>query len=92
VEYTKETGGIMDTILTFIFGFTTAGLILSTLLTYVSGAALLSPLLSESPAISPLLEESQMMKILVYNQDLWFSLPALLLVAVGFLGSESESS
>jgi uncharacterized membrane protein YcfT len=90
VEFSKETNGIVSAIITGLFGFGTAGLLLSTLITYLAGMPLLSSKLAEAPAISPLLTQSKLIEVMIVNQDLWFSFPALLLLCVGFLGSETE--
>lgn len=87
VAYTKETNPIINGVLTGLFGFATSGLLLSTVLTYVAGVPLLDMSLSKTAALSPVIQQSQMMQIMLLNQDLWFSLPALLLIAVGFLSN-----
>ena len=86
IEYANETGTFLSTCLTGLFGFATAGLLLSTLLTYTTGLPLLSSTLTESPTISPLLAQSVLLATMIKNQDLWFSLPAILLIVVGFIG------
>jgi len=88
IEYTKESGRLLNTALTGIFGFVTAGLLLSTLLTFLAGGALLDANITQSAAVSPMFEQSKLMQMMLLNQDLWFALPALLLVGVGFLSSE----
>jgi hypothetical protein len=87
VAYTKETNPVINGVLTGLFGFATSGLLLSTVLTYVAGVPLLDMSLSKTAALSPVIQQSQMMQIMLLNQDLWFSLPALLLIAVGFLSN-----
>lgn len=90
IEYANETGTFLNTFLTGLFGFATAGLLLSTLLTYTAGLPLLSSTLTESPTISPLLSQSILLATMIKNQDLWFSLPAILLIVVGFIGHGTE--
>lgn len=90
IEYTKETGGVLDTVLTGLFGLGTAGLLMTTLLTYVAGLPLLDKGLAESEVLKGIIEHSNLMQLLVINQDLWFALPALLLLGVGFLSSGGE--
>ena len=34
-----------------------------------------------------MIQQSQLMQLMILNQDLWFSLPALLLLAAGFMGN-----
>jgi len=88
IQYSKEAGSFLNTILTGFFGFATAGLLLSTLLTFVAGAALLDANLAQAETVSPIIQQSKLMQLMIFNQDLWFALPALLLLGVGFLSSE----
>lgn len=88
VEYAKETSSATQTGVTAAFGFATAGLLLSTILTYVADAPLLDSSLATQEGIATIAQESTLMGILIQNQDIWFALPALLLLAVGFLNNE----
>lgn len=85
VQYLREGRGLRDTLLTGAFGFATAGLILSTFLTFIAGGPLLSSTLRESTSLSALLPQSELLSLLVLNQDLWFSFPAFLLLGTSFL-------
>ena len=87
VVYTKEGNSVITGVFTGLFGFATAGLLLSTVLSYVAGVPLLDMTLSRTAALSPVIEQSQMMQIMLLNQDLWFTLPALLLIAAGFVSN-----
>ena len=88
VEYNKDTGGLTGTVLTGIFGFATAGLLLSTLLTFVADAPLLDSAMAQTESVAALAEQSNLMEIMILNQNIWFAAPAILLIAVGFIGSE----
>jgi len=90
IEFRRDPGGIADTILTGIFGFATAGLLLSTLLTYVADVPLLSKNIAETATIATIVRQSTLMATMVTYQDLWFCSPALLLLASGFLGKETS--
>ncbi len=87
VEYEHEPGFPLHAALSALFGFTTAGLLVSTLLTYVAGVPLLDTNLPNVASLSPIIQGSPLMQLLTLNQDLWFSLPALLLVAAGLIGN-----
>ncbi|MBI3331674.1 hypothetical protein HYZ99_01810 [Candidatus Peregrinibacteria bacterium] len=87
VEYKEEPGFVVHTLLTALFGFTTAGLLVSTLVTYAAGVPLLDQNLPNVQSLSPVIAQSQLMQIMILNQDLWFSLPALLLLGAGILGN-----
>lgn len=88
IQYGKESGSMLTMILTALFGVATAGLILSTLLTFVAGSPLLDVNLAQAEAVSPIIQQSKLIQLMILNQDLWFALPALLLLGVGFLSSE----
>lgn len=88
IEFERDHGSVLDLFFTGIFGFATAGLLLSTLLTYVADAAILSPTIGASPVIAGFVQQSQLMAIMVNYQDLWFSIPALLLLVAGLVGKE----
>ncbi len=88
VEYEKEHGTVLHLLISALFGFVTAGLLISTLLTFVANVPLLDAGLAETATLSPLLESSKLLQIMVFNQDLWFTLPALLILGVGLISNE----
>lgn len=88
IEYEREPSTIVNTLLTGFFGFATAGLLLSTLTTYISGMPLLDASLADAPSLAPFLLQSRLLLVLVQFQDLWFALPAILLVVIGFISNE----
>ncbi len=88
IHYAKEGNAIINTIITAVMGVATAGLLLSTVLTYVSGVPMLDPNLTAIAAKSPVIQQSQLMQLMILNQDLWFSLPALALIVAGFVHRE----
>ncbi|MFH0770666.1 MAG: hypothetical protein V1926_04800 [Candidatus Peregrinibacteria bacterium] len=88
IQYEKEGGTIVGSLITGAFGFVTAGLLLSILLTFISGHLLLDTTLPQAAEGSPVLQTSKLMQLMILNQDLWFSLPAILLAGVGFLSNK----
>lgn len=90
IEYSKDTRGPIDTVITALFGIATAGLLLSTLLTYVANVPLLDTQLMNTIQVTAIGEQSKLMQIMIRNQDLWYAMPALLLLAVGFLSNSSK--
>lgn len=88
IEYGKEQSTVVNSVLTGAFGFTTAGLLLSTLATYVSGMPLLDAGIANAATLSPFLQQSRLLQALVQFQDVWFALPAVLLVIIGFVSNE----
>ncbi len=88
IEFKREPGGTIDLVLTGMFGFATAGLLLSTLLTYVADVPILSKTIADTATIASIVQGSQLMTTMVTYQDLWFAGPALLILATGFIGKE----
>lgn len=87
MSYEKEIGGIWEPIITGAFGFATAGLLLTALLTYVAAKPLLDSALSSAPLLQPLLNGSTLVYYMVDYQNVWFAFPALLLLGVGLVTS-----
>lgn len=85
IQYLKEGSWIINALVTALFGFASAGLLLSIVVTYISGADLLDVKLTTAASLSPIIQQSQLMQVMILNQDLWFAFPAILLIAVGFL-------
>ena len=44
--------------------------------------------LAEAATISPLMKQSEIMQIMILYQDVWFALPAFLLMGVGFISNK----
>lgn len=84
VQYAKENWQLTNIIVTGLFGIATAGLMVVSLITYLSAVPLLSPQLGMTPLLLPIIQQSTLLKILIHYQDIWFALPALLLLIVGF--------
>ena len=90
IDYQKEGSAIVDIVMTGIFGFVTAGIMLSTLMTFVADAPLLDKNIAQSPFIISIVAQSHLMELMVLYQDLWFSLPAIILLTIGFMSGENE--
>ena len=89
VEYGRSHSSLIALIATGLFGFATSGLIVIALLTFVAGSPLLDPTLGAKETLVPLMGQSYLVQVMVLNQDLWFSLPALLLIGFGLLREEA---
>lgn len=71
-------GGIVSIIMNLIFGFLSAGLVVSTLLIYVSGASFVSGNVSIlNNTLASAYAESEMVKLMIDNYNFWFALPAV---------------
>lgn len=91
VEYGRSHSSLIALIATGLFGFATAGLIVIALLTFVAGSPLLDPTLGAKEILKPLMGQSYLVQVMILNQDLWFSLPALLLIGFGLLKEDGGS-
>lgn len=89
VQYGKSFGSLITLVATGLFGFATAGLIVIALLTFIVGSPLLDPAVGATPILAPLMQSSALVQVMIRNQDLWFSLPALLLIGFGLVREES---
>jgi hypothetical protein len=85
ITHNKDTGTILTIVYTGLFGFSLSGLIVSTVLTYAAGNGIQGSGMISPGATMPLLGNSTLLSLMTLNQDLWFTLPALLIVAVGLV-------
>lgn len=90
MHYARPLPGFWEPVATAVFGFVTAGLLLSALLTFVAARPILDQGLASAAYLSPLLIGSPLVRIMVDYQNVWFALPALLLLLIGIL-SRRES-
>ena len=71
-------------------GFSTATLLLSSLVTYITGKPLLDMTLASAPALGGVELTSPLVGAIVDYQHVWFALPAVLLLVVGFVGNRAS--
>jgi hypothetical protein len=89
VTYQGEPGVLTNTLITLVLGIAKAGLLLSTLMTYVAGVPLFRDTQPAVAAwITPLLSQSAIFRMMIEERDLWFTLPALVLLFVDVLSKE----
>ncbi len=89
IQYADNMGSLVNIGVTAALGFGSALLIISTVIAYMSQSAILDMHLTTSATLSPIVQQSKLLPILLQNQDLWFALPALLLIGVGLLNNRS---
>ena len=81
---------LMNLVLNLTYGILSAGLITSTILIYASGSSLVQEAnIIMNEAILKMYRESEMVKIMINNYNVWFSLPAITFVLSSFVGEES---
>ena len=77
------------TILSLTYGALSAGLITSTILIYASGASLVQGSnIVMNQAVMDIYQQSQLVRLMINNYNVWFSLPAIAFVLSSFLGHE----
>src|SRR3989338_5212331 len=89
VSILNEQKAMVRFLTTFLFGVLNAGLIVSTLLLYVSGLSLINAD-GLSKIATDLGSDSILVQLMIENHSLWFSLPAIAFVAVSFLEGQEE--
>ncbi len=67
----------------FSFGFLCAGLMVSTLLVYLTGGSFVTGTV-QAAMDTNLYKESEMVRLMIDNYSLWFALPAIAIVLVSF--------
>ena len=85
----KADSVIMRMFFSISYGVLSAGLIISTLLIYSSGASLVQ--VSDvvmNQAVLALYKDSQLVRLMVNNYNVWFSFPAIAFVFSSFFGEE----
>lgn len=71
-------GGVVGLITTLLFGFLSAGLVISTLLIYVSGASFVGGNVSIiNNTLAAAYSESSLIKLMIDNYNFWFAVPAV---------------
>ena len=90
IKFPAKISRILSFFLTGIFGILSAGLIVSTLLVFVSGFSLVDTMRSTENPVAAIAESSRFVKLMVQNYSLWFSLPILTFVATSFLENFDE--
>lgn len=84
-----EKSVFMRVMMTGAYGILSAGLIISTILIYVSGASLLSSasIFTQDP-IQDIADTSRVVSLMISNYAVWFSLPAIAFVISSLFTSE----
>ena len=84
----KETRKIISIIHAALLGFSSAGLAMVTVLAYGAGGSIANSSVVSSPFLSPIVGSSILLQLLTQNPDLWFTLPALLIITLGLIRTE----
>jgi len=85
IDLIEENSSIMRIAYTSLFGFLSAGLIVSTLLMYISGHSLVSGTLNiMNESVATMYQKSIFMQQMIDNYNYWFALPAICFVLISF--------
>lgn len=85
VSHNKDTGSVVTIIYTGLLGFSLSGLITSTILSYAAGSSLFTSGFLSASIAGPQLHKGTLAVLLILNQDLWYALPAFLIITIGFI-------
>jgi hypothetical protein len=77
-------------VITGLFGFLNAGLIMSTLLVYVSGSSLIQKVAVQSNIIE-LYSNSDFVRRMIDYYDFWFSIPVIIIIGWSIFFDHQES-
>lgn len=83
----ESLGTVWDVALSAALGFSTAALLLSSLVTYVAGRPILDMTLGSADALAGIIAGSPLVLAIVQYQHVWFALPAVLLLVIGILNN-----
>lgn len=78
----------ISTVVTGVLGFATGGLLLTALLTFITGMPLVDAHMSAPASLAMLMQQSELLKNMVVYRDAWLSAPALLLIVVGLIAKD----
>ncbi len=91
IKTSDSLGTSWDIALSTALGFSTAGLLLSSLVTYIAGRPILDMGLGSADVFSEIVLTSPLVNVIVQYQHIWFALPAILLMTIGFLGDRESA-
>jgi hypothetical protein len=88
VAMDREKSLLLNIVTTGAFGFLSAGLIISTILVYISGGVFVGDITSAVGV--DITTDSLLAVMMTANYDAWFSLPAVAFVVMSFVGGEKD--
>lgn len=89
INMSRSPSLVMRMVLSMAYGILSAGLITSTILIYASGASLVQEsTLVINDAVLEIYRQSQLVRLMINNYNVWFSMPAIAFVFSSFFGEE----
>ena len=89
INMARSDSMMVRVMLSLTYGVLSAGLITSTILIYASGASLVqesSVIINE--AVLDIYRQSQLVRLMINNYNVWFSMPAIAFVVSSFFGDD----
>lgn len=76
-----------------VFGVLSAGLLISTIMVFLSGGSFLNAVVGDlqGEQIATLLQESRLARVMVYNYNLWFSVPAIAFIIESIISNRQKA-
>lgn len=91
VHIADERSRLASWLVTMVYGFLSAGLILSTIMIYMTGQSLGGLTSGTQPATAKIEFISPIISSMINNYSLWFSLPVVAFVVASFFASDEGS-
>ncbi len=92
INMNNSSSAMARLIMSFAYGILSAGLITSTVFIYASGASLIQESnMIMNEAMMTIYKQSQLVRLMINNYNIWFSLPAIAFVVASFFGDEQQT-
>ena len=92
VDIEESNSSVVNNVINFAFGFLSAGLVVCTILIFISGMSFVlgEVTVPTSESIIDLYNSSRVVRIMIDNYNLWFALPAICLVVTSYFSKKKE--
>lgn len=90
VRFSTIKNGFLHFLILLLYGAMSAGIVVSTILVYLSGVSVLDAATLGVIPTGSLAEQSDMVKFMVQNYSFWFSFPAILFLFFSFFEETPE--
>jgi hypothetical protein len=92
INMSNSSSTVVRIMMPLAYGILSAGLITSTVFIYASGASLIQIGGGQmNEAILAIYKQSQLVRLMINNYNVWFSLPAIAFVVSSFFGEEAAT-
>lgn len=93
IVISQEKSRFFSFVTTFVYGILSAGLIISTILIYVSGSSMVeaTSIFVNNP-LTTIEASSRLVRVMTENYNIWFSMPAVAFIFTSFLGEPTTTA